>query len=119
MSAEQSVNDTIFATLLNLPGIIIVQVDIALQRHLTRGLPYMLVRDVVIAHFSRPPWGPICPWESSPLTCRRLGDQSAALGPAGEWWGLPRADWTPGRASEVRPPRVLTSRGLCITPVSP
>ena len=33
MSAEQSVNDTIFATLLNLPGIIIVQVDIDEQEN--------------------------------------------------------------------------------------
>src|SRR5713226_6510037 len=63
------------------------QVDqpIALQRHLTHGLPYMLLRDVVIAHFSRPPWGPICPWESPPLTCRPLGHQSAALVPARSW----------------------------------
>ena len=33
MNAEQSVNDTIFATLLNLPGIIIVQVDIDEQEN--------------------------------------------------------------------------------------
>jgi len=33
MRAEQSVNDTIFATLLNLPGIIIVQVDIDEQEN--------------------------------------------------------------------------------------
>jgi hypothetical protein len=33
MSAEQSVNDTICATLLNLPGIIIVQVDIDEQEN--------------------------------------------------------------------------------------
>src|SRR5438128_2597892 len=29
--------------------------DLALQRHLTHGLSYMPLRDVVIAHFSRPP----------------------------------------------------------------
>src|SRR5712692_10809289 len=33
MRAEQSVNDTIFATLLNLPGIVIVQVDIDEQEN--------------------------------------------------------------------------------------
>src|SRR5262249_4898401 len=32
---------------------------LTLQRHLTHGLSYMLLRDVVIAHFSRPPWSPI------------------------------------------------------------
>jgi hypothetical protein len=58
---------------------------ITLQRHLTHGLSYMLLRDVVIAHFSRPPWSPIRPWESPPLTCRPLGHQSAAWVPARSW----------------------------------
>ena len=57
----------------------------ALQRPLTHGLSSMLLRHVVIAHFSRPPWGPIRPWESPPLTCRPLGHQSAALVPAWSW----------------------------------
>ena len=56
-----------------------------LQRHLTYGLPYMLLCEVVIAHFSRPPRGPIRAWESPPLTCRPLGHQSAALVPAWSW----------------------------------
>jgi hypothetical protein len=58
-------------------------VAIALQRHLTHGLSYMPLRDVVIAPFSRPPWDPILPWASPPLTCRPLGHRSAALVQAG------------------------------------
>ena len=58
---------------------------LTLQRHLTYGLPYMLLCEVVIAHFSRPPRGPIRAWESPPLTCRPLGHQSAALVPAWSW----------------------------------
>ena len=59
--------------------------DLTLQHHLTYGLPYMLLCEVVIAHFSRPPRGPIRAWESPPLTCRPLGHQSAALVPAWSW----------------------------------
>ena len=57
--------------------------SLPLQRHLTHGLSYMPLRDVVIAHFSRPPWDPILPWASPPLTCRPLGHRSAALVQAG------------------------------------
>jgi predicted nucleic acid-binding protein len=34
---------------------VILRQELTLQRHLTHGLPYTLLRDVVIAHFSRPP----------------------------------------------------------------
>ncbi len=45
---------------------------LALQRHLAHGLLYMPLRDVVIAHSSRPPWDLILPWEFPSLTCQPL-----------------------------------------------
>jgi hypothetical protein len=45
---------------------------LTLQRHLAHGLLYMPLRDVVIAHSSRPPWDLLLPWEFPSLTCQPL-----------------------------------------------
>ncbi len=45
---------------------------LTLQRHLAHGLLYMPLRDVVIAHSSRPPWDLILPWGFPSLTCQPL-----------------------------------------------
>ena len=90
---------------------------IALQRHLTHGLPYMLWCDVVIAHFSRPPWGPIRVVGVPTTHLPAPGTPVRSLG-AGMVLATARLR-SPWRSPEVRQPRVLTSRGLCITPGSP
>jgi len=90
---------------------------LSLQRHLTHGLSYMPLRDVVIAHFSRPPWGPILPVGVPTTHMPAPWTPGRSLG-AGKVLDTARIR-SPWRSSEVRQPRVLTSRGLCITPVAP
>src|SRR6266516_6085807 len=90
---------------------------LTLQRHLTHGLSYMPLRDVVIAHFSRPPWGPILPVGVPTTHMPAPWTPGRSLG-AGKVLDTARIR-SPWRSSEVRHPRVLTSRGLCITPVAP
>ena len=93
------------------------RMHLTLQRHLTHGLSYMPLRDVVIAHFSRPPWGPILPVGVPTTHMPAPWTPGRSLG-AGKVLDTARIR-SPWRSSEVRQPRVLTSRGLCITPVAP
>ena len=77
----------------------------------------MPLRDVVIAHFSRPRWGPILPVGVPTTHMPAPWTPGRSLG-AGKVLDTARIR-SPWRSSEVRQPRVLTSRGLCITPVAP